>query len=153
MFTIRESIPEDFKAIAEISGKDLGYECSEATVLTELERYASSEHDGMVLFSAVDTENGEVAGFIQAEDYKPVYFEKLLVNLLGLAVKSDFQGMGVGTKLLCAVEEWAEKRGACGVRVNSGAVRTAAHEFYRSRGYASEKTQLRFIKPLNGAKL
>ena len=45
-------------------------------------------------------------------------------------------------------EKWAKSIEAVGVRLNSGALRNGAHEFYRAIGYNLEKEQIRFLKML-----
>ena len=54
--------------------------------------------------------------------------------------------MGIGRRLLEAVEEWARAEGCAGVRLVSGASREGAHAFYRSCGYDGGKKQLNFKK-------
>lgn len=65
---------------------------------------------------------------------------------MGIAVSKQYKRQGVGKALLEAVEEWAKKTGASGVRLVSGETRSGAHAFYRYCGYEGEKRQINFKK-------
>lgn len=69
-----------------------------------------------------------------------------MVNVLGIAVKSEYRRQGIGRKLLDVAEDWAKEREIAVMRLNSGAARKAAHHFYQSAGYHDVKEQFRFIK-------
>ena len=86
-------------------------------------------------------------GYIHVEKYNTLYFETM-ANILGLAVKSEYQHQGIGKKLIGAAETWAAENGIKTMRLNSSISRTDAHAFYRHLGYGSEKEQLRFTKAL-----
>lgn len=60
----------------------------------------------------------------------------------------EWQGHGIGRKLLAAVEDWARDTGAHAVRLVSGAARTGAHAFYRACGYEGNKMQLNLKKKI-----
>lgn len=137
---IRKAVDADSNAIWEICREDLGYDCSTELVLSKLQNL-KPDHEAVF---AAESENG-VIGFIHVEKYDTLYFETL-VNILGIAVRSDHRRNGVGKKLLEAAEIWAKEIGAAGIRLNSGAERADAHNFYRSAGFISEKQQLRFMK-------
>ncbi len=141
-FEIRTAALSDSAAIAEISRNDLGYaECSD--LLVEQNLRMSLENPREKVFVAVSGEL--VAGYIHIESYQCLYSEKL-GNILGLAVRGNCQRKGIGKKLLIAAEDWAKQQKLTGIRLNSSAFRTGAHEFYRSQGFLSVKQQIRFIK-------
>lgn len=77
------------------------------------------------------------------------YYEKdgLYARLVVLSVSSTARGLGIGGRLVQAVERWANTQGAREVLVNSGLHRGEAHRFYEQRGYS--RTGYRFVKPLN----
>ena len=137
---IRKAAVEDSAAIAEISSKDLGYDCSAEFVGKKLSGLDTRRE---AVFAA-ETDNG-VIGYIHIEKYETLYCETL-ANVLGLAVRADSRRNGAGKLLIEAAENWAKEIGASGVRLNSGGSRTGAHSFYRSVGYNSEKQQIRFLK-------
>ena len=89
---IRIAVEADYEAIARISRDDLGYDCSPALVREKLRRALQSERERV--FVAVC--DGEVAGYIHAEDYDVLYFETMK-NILGLAVAANHRRKGIGT--------------------------------------------------------
>lgn len=137
---IRKADYQDAEAIADISSKDLGYDCTAEFVKKKLAGLDLSRE--AVFVAEIGT---NVIGYIHIEKYDTLYFETL-ANVLGLAVSSDSRRKGAGRLLIEAAEKWAKDIGAMGVRLNSGGSRTAAHSFYRAAGYDSEKQQIRFMK-------
>lgn len=137
---IREARPEDGVAIAEITAKGLGYHCAPEVIARNI---AALDRNHVRLFVAET--DGDVVGFVEPQVYEAVYFAPL-VNILGLAVRESCRGQGIGRALMKAAESWAKEIGATGVRLNSGATRTNAHDFYRHIGYTTEKQQIRFLK-------
>lgn len=118
----------------------MGYDCSLELVSSKLQRLDLT-HEAVF---AAESEN-RVIGFIHVEKYDTLYLETL-ANILGLAVRADSRRKGAGHLLMEAAEKWAKEVGAVGIRLNSGAERADAHNFYRSAGFISEKQQLRFMK-------
>jgi len=140
--TIREATIEDAFAICNISCADLGYDCSCEFVSTRISNLDKGREK--VFVAEV---NGIVAGYIHAEKYQTLYFEPM-INILGLAVSSEFRRRGIGRMLLKRAERWANEVGIHKIRLNSGASRKEAHSFYRAMGYSNEKGQIRFIKDI-----
>ncbi len=138
--TIRNALPCDSAAVAAISCDAMGYFCTEELVRSRIENI--NENREVVFVAESD---GEVMGFIHAEVYDLLYAERM-VNILGLAVGSEFRRRGAGRMLMEAAENWAKEHGAEGIRLNSGGTRLEAHRFYRASGFSSEKQQLRFEK-------
>ena len=139
---IREATIEDAFAICNISCADLGYDCSCEFVSTRISNLDKGREK--VFVAEV---NGIVAGYIHAEKYQTLYFEPM-INILGLAVSSEFRRRGIGRMLLKRAEHWANEVGIHIIRLNSGASRKEAHLFYRAMGYNNEKGQIRFIKDI-----
>lgn len=140
--SVRKASLSDAASICEISSNDLGYECDLALVKAKI----SMLNDERECVFVAEFE-GVVAGYIHVEKYDVLYYETM-ANLLGLAVKDEFQKMGIGKALVLASEDWAKSHGIKLMRVNSGMSRSGAHEFYRHLGYDSEKQQIRFMKKL-----
>lgn len=137
---IREAVITNAAAICSISSNDLGYKCEEQFVKERLEKLDTTRE--VVFVAELD---GEVAGYVHAEVYSLLYWEPM-VNILGLAVSSDFRRKGAGKALMKRVEEWAKERKIKEIRLNSGGIRKEAHEFYRTIGFDDEKVQIRFLK-------
>ena len=139
---VREATMQDAFAICNISCVDLGYDCSFEFVST---RISNLDKEREKVFVA--EVNGIVTGYIHAEKYQTLYFEPM-INILGLAVSSEFRRRGIGRMLLKRAECWANEVGIHTIRLNSGASRKEAHSFYRAMGYSNEKGQIRFIKDI-----
>ena len=139
---IREATVQDAEALCRISCQELGYPCKLDFVSA---RIHSLEKKRERIFIAED--KGIIAGYIHAETYELLYFEPM-INILGLAVSSQFRRCGVGKMLLERTEEWAKQEGITVLRCNSGASRKEAHTFYRAMGFHKEKEQIRFLKEL-----
>ena len=139
---VREATMEDAFAICNISCADLGYDCSCEFVSTRISNLDKGREK--VFVAEV---NGIVAGYIHAEKYQTLYFEPM-INILGLAVSSEFRRRGIGGMLLKYAERWANEVGINKIRLNSGSTRKEAHAFYRAMGYDKEKGQIRFIKDI-----
>ena len=132
---IREATIEDAFAICNISCADLGYDCSCEFVSTRISNLDKGREK--VFVAEV---NEIVAGYIHAEKYQTLYFEPM-INILGLAVSSEFRRRGIGRMLLKRAERWANEVGIHKIRLNSGASRKETHSFYRAMGYNNEKGQ------------
>lgn len=140
---VRNAIYEDCERLLVISQNDLGYtDCTLENLQTQFKKLDSKREQVFV----VEIE-GTVAGFIHVAKYDVLYAEPL-VNVLGLAVDSNYRRQGIGRTLLLKAEEWGKSVGAKAIRLNSGESRTEAHKFYRMQGYDMERLQKRFMKYL-----
>lgn len=139
---IRESVENDYKAIWDISKNALGYDCDIEAVYKNLNSILSSDREMIFVAENEDV----VVGYIHAEIYSSLLFDKHLINILAFAVAQGRQHCGTGAMLLNKVEEWAKEISAVGIRLNSGSARADAHKFYRTKGFNQEKQQIRFVK-------
>ena len=141
---IREINILDAKDIQEICKDELGYDVDINTVKTQIEKLSIDyKHHIIVVYE--DKKTSKVVGFVHAEMYESLYSD-IGLNILGLAVNSNFQGKGIGKKLMAFVEEYALNNNINFIRLNSGSHRLEAHKFYENIGYICNKTQKRFIK-------
>ena len=141
-FIIRKIELKDAVELCKICSEEMGYECDSDLVKSKIEKLDSKRE---AVFVA--EEESQLLGFIHVERYDVLYFESM-ANILGLAVKKDFQKQGLGKALLLEAENWAQENGIRLMRLNSGINRTDAHGFYEHLGYVSEKEQKRFVKNL-----
>ena len=139
---IREACMEDAEAFRALCYEEMGYDCSTEQIMDNIQKLQPETEK---VFAAVFM--GNVVGFIHVEKYQVLYSEPM-ANILGLAVRNQVQHHGIGTRLICAAENWAKDSGISMIRLNSGSERTGAHAFYRTLGYKDSKEQLRFIKKL-----
>ena len=91
--------------------------------------------------------DGRVVGLVTTVVTKSIEFPKDgYTKVNGLAVLPEYQGRGIGRKLLETVEARAAERGAGHIVLASGMQRTEAHKFYECVGY--KKTSFWFRKNL-----
>ena len=139
---IRKIKIDDCEEIRIICVEELGYECEKDLIETRINELDENREAVFV----AETDN-RIIGFIHVEKYKLLYSEDM-VNILGLAVAKNYQRCGFGKDLLRKAEQWARNNNIHIIRLNSGAKRTDAHEFYRAMNFLNEKEQKRFIKLL-----
>lgn len=136
----------DANEIQKISNFELGYDVDLDTVKKQIEKLTNdNKHNVIIGFENEQTR--KIIGFVHAELYESLYMDTGL-NILGLAVDSNFQGQGIGKKLMSAIEDYALKNNISFIRLNSNVRRVEAHKFYESIGYVCDKTQKRLIKKL-----
>ncbi|MBD5383669.1 MAG: GNAT family N-acetyltransferase [Ruminococcaceae bacterium] len=138
---IRSCEISDTNAIYELNVREMGYDYPKDKTEEKLKQLLKSDKDK--IFVALI--GNIVVGYVHANDYDVIYAPHMK-NIMGIAVSSDFKRKGIGSALLSAIEAWARKTGAEGVRLVSGAARTGAHEFYRRCGYGGDKQQINFKK-------
>lgn len=141
---IRNIKKEDAQSIQEICNVSLGYNVSTELVSRQIVKLSNDEKHHLI-YVYVDEDSQKVIGFVQAEIYESLYSDCGL-NILGLAVLPEFQGRGIGKKLMNHLEMEARLKSINFIRLNSGETRTAAHKFYENIGYVCDRTQKRFIK-------
>ena len=134
----------DAKDIQQLCRNELGYNVGINVVETQIEKLSiDNKHHIVAVYE--DNRTKKVVGFVHAEMYESLYSDVGL-NILGLAVNSNFQGKGIGKKLMVFVEEYALNNNINFIRLNSASHRSEAHKFYENIGYTCNKTQKRFIK-------
>ena len=136
----------DAQEIQSISNFELGYDVNLDIVKKQIIKLTNdNKHNIIIGFENEQTR--KIIGFVHAELYESLYMDTGL-NILGLAVNSNFQGQGIGKKLMSAIEDYALKNNISYIRLNSNVRRIDAHKFYESIGYVCDKTQKRLIKKL-----
>ena len=89
----------------------------------------------------------EVVGFISSAQTYAVGFDGSAMQIIAMAVKTERQGKGIGTKLIQCMEIYARKKSCYSIGLCSGFKRTGAHAFYERNGF--EKGSYAFTKMLN----
>ena len=136
----------DAQEIQSISNFELGYDVNLDIVKKQIRRLTNdNKHNIIIGFENEQTR--KIIGFVHAELYESLYMDTGL-NILGLAVDSNFQGQGIGKKLMSSIEDYALENNISYIRLNSNVRRIDAHKFYESIGYVCDKTQKRLIKKL-----
>ena len=136
----------DAKEIQKISDYELGYDVNLEIVKKQIEKL-TRDNNHHIIIGFENEQTRKIIGFVHAELYESLYMDTGL-NILGLAVDSNFQGQGIGKKLMSSIEDYALKNNISYIRLNSNVRRIDAHKFYESIGYVCDKTQKRLIKKL-----
>ena len=136
----------DAKEIQKISDYELGYDVNLDIVKKQIEKL-TKDNNHHIIIGFENEQTRKIIGFVHVESYESLYMEAGL-NILALAVDCNFQGQGIGKKLMSSIEDYALKNNISYIRLNSNVCRTEAHKFYESIGYVCDKTQKRLIKKL-----
>lgn len=136
----------DAQEIQSISNFELGYDVNLDIVKKQI-RKLTNDNKHHIIIGFENEQTRKIIGFVHAELYESLYMDTGL-NILGLAVDSNFQGQGIGKKLMNSIEDYALKNNISYIRLNSNIRRIEAHKFYESIGYVCDKTQKRLIKKL-----
>ncbi|RLV18580.1 GNAT family N-acetyltransferase [Streptococcus iniae] len=142
---LRRLKKSDCPRLQEINANALGYEVSLELTVAKLDALKQDKHHYFIGFS--DDGTDDLLGYVHAERYESLY-SKPALNILALAVLPEYQGQGIGRKLLMVLEEKARQENYHFIRLNSASHRKKAHCFYRQLDYIDDKTQLRFLKLL-----
>ena len=134
----------DLQEVAEICNAALGYNVDVENVKKQIEKLTNDKNQHIII-GYEDETTRKIIGFIHAQMYESFYSD-LGLNILGLAVNPDFQGRGIGRKLMNKLEEYAVDNNISFIRLNSALKREEAHKFYEHIGYTCDKVQKRFIK-------
>ena len=140
----REINIEDAQEVAEICKFALGYDVDVENVKRQIEKLTNYKKQHIII-GYEDQHTRKIIGFVHAQMYESFYSD-LGLNILGLAVNPDFQGKGIGKKLMSKLENYAVDNNICFIRLNSAMKREDAHNFYEHIGYTCDKVQKRFIK-------
>ena len=134
----------DTQEIAEICKAELGYDVDVENVKKQIEKLTNDKNQHIII-GYEDETTRKIIGFVHAQMYESFYSD-LGLNILGLAVNPDFQGRGIGRKLIEKLEQYAVENSISFIRLNSALKREEAHKFYEHIGYTCDKVQKRFIK-------
>ena len=134
----------DAPEVAEICKFSLGYDVDVENVEKQIEKLTNDKKQNIII-GYEDENTRKIIGFVHAQMYESFYSE-LGLNILGLAVNPDFQGRGIGRKLMNKLEQYAVENRISFIRLNSAMKREEAHKFYEHIGYSCDKVQKRFIK-------
>jgi len=81
--------------------------------------------------------DNRIVGFVYIMQCSPWSVDGDYFWIQGIAIKSDMQGKGIGTKLLEHIEKYGKEKGVEYITLNTGVKRIDAHAFYERNGYTS----------------
>lgn len=130
----REFKTSDIPHIAQMFTEELGYEMSPRYLERRIQQMQIE--GGYQIFVMAD--KNDVAGFIGVHTSLAFEYEGKVMRIIGLATKKEYQGKGIGRRLLKKAEKYATENGVAIIAVNSGLSRESAHIFYQKRGYTKK---------------
>jgi GNAT superfamily N-acetyltransferase len=140
-FTIRDAQPGDVAVLAQLLC-ELGYETTESEMEMRMERIATDER----YRTFVAVRDGKVCGMIGTFAYYSVVHNAPCGRIVALVVRKNSRRLGVGRRLVAAVEKDFVRQGIKRVALDTRLTRKDAQKFYESRGY--ERNGWRFVKQL-----
>lgn len=140
---LRDARPRDCSAVASLL-RELGYPTQARTVERRLIRLRKSE-GSRVLVAVV---GGRVVGVAGLHVMPLLHRDHGLCRILALSVTTTYRRLGVGRRLMDAVENIARRAGCHRLELTTAVERTDAHAFYRKLGYVeASKRFAKTVKP------
>lgn len=128
------------KSLLEEMGYPLDYSLVERNLRALI---ADGEHNVVLVATVGIVVKGVVAGHLVTM----LQQDAPLGRVTALAVDEDQRGLGIGKRLMQALERWFAERGVTRLEVTSAEQRADAHRFFRSLGFREQR--LRLIKNRN----
>jgi GNAT superfamily N-acetyltransferase len=140
---IRDYKMNDIAGLCDLMN-DLGY----PTNLESMKNRMGLIQSNSMYFTFVAEVNDEIIGMIGVRQVYSYENDGLSTQISALVVKKEFQGKGIGKRLVGFVENWALMRRSKVLFLTSGLreERLATHEFYKSIGF--QITGYRFVKKI-----
>ena len=141
---IREIEEKDYPALLSIWNKELGN--INVTAENIKPHYERVKND-IRYKTYVECLEDEVVGFISSAQTYAVGFDGSAMQIIGIAVKTEKQNKGIGSKLIQSMENYEREVNCYSVGLCSGFKRTDAHAFYEHMGYT--KGSYAFVKMID----
>lgn len=141
-FQIRQLFVSDAPQVSELA-RELGYDVSANDASLRIAGLAARRE---CAFAGV--RDGSVVGWIHAADRRLLQ-EPPVLEIGGLVVAEGSRGMGVGQRLVDAVNRWGKQRGHDKLFVRSNVTRSDAHGFYEELGFSRDKTSHTFSRSID----
>jgi len=138
---IRPALLRDVEEIARLAG-ELGYPTPAAAMAERLVALLGDRRHHIVVAEAGA---GRLHGWAHVEHRQSLEGGRR-AELVGLVVAAAARRRAIGRRLVAAIEAWAASQGLPSLVVRSNVARRESHAFYRSLGYAHDKTQHVYVK-------
>jgi GNAT superfamily N-acetyltransferase len=137
---ITEANPEDATHLSLLL-EQLGYPTAESEVLSKLKLYSQPDYKLLVVRSEAN-----VFGFIALHIHQTFHLPGSVGRITSFCVDEKMRGLGVGSLLLAAGEEYFITNKCYKIEVTSNFKRIDTHAYYLQRGYI--ETHRHFVKLL-----
>ena len=139
---VRKAKRDDAARVAELSGT-LGYPVSSEAMAQRLGRVLQLETHTVFVAEIA----GSIVGWAHGAEHELLELG-FRCEILGLVVAEGQRRLGIGRRLVEAIEQWARGRGLEQIFVRSNVIRPESHPFYERIGYERYKTQHAYRKAL-----
>ena len=129
---IREIEKKDYPAVLSLWNDEIGNKRVTAQNIAPHYDRVKNDDNYKTFVAVVDN---DVVGFVASVQTYAIGFEEQQMQITGIAVKSDKNNKGIGTKLIQFIEKYAQDRGIGSIYLCCGVQRTNAHIFYKRNGY------------------
>lgn len=133
----------DSPAINQLINGELGYHQDIDQTKEMLRKVLENKQEAVFVYQ----NSSQILGFIHVAMYHSLLIGSAL-NVMGVAVNSQYRRQGIGSHLFQAVENYAQAYKIELLRLNTGVERANAYAFYRSLGFEEDKKQLKLEKKL-----
>lgn len=140
---IREVRKEDAKGIYDLYREVMGYDYPVSKIETRIDDILNDNNNYVFIYEL----NNKVVGIIETV-IKYSTHEDPFLTINTLAIDSEYQGQGIGSKLLDYIEEFASSKNLASIWLGSQIKRNRAHDFYLNHGYTIIKQHKIFNKKL-----
>lgn len=139
--TIRTAQDSDAASISALATQ-LGYPTTEMEMRSRLQRILARTEGSAIVAELGD---GHVCGWIMVVSVHSLTAAPR-AEVAGLVVDQQQRGMGIGSLLLQAAQDWARINHYAELRLHSNTIRERAHQFYEREGFRRIKSQFLFGK-------
>lgn len=140
---IREVTKDDAKGIYVLYNTVMGYEYPVTKIKNRIDDILNDNNNYVFIYEI----DSEVTGIIETV-IKYSTHEDPFLTINTLAVSNNYQGQGIGSKLLNYVEDFALSKNLASIWLGSQIKRNRAHDFYLNHGYTIIKQHKIFNKKL-----
>lgn len=141
--TVREACLNDYISIGNLIRNELGYHSLDFDQLYYRFKILLAETNHKIYVAICD---GIVVGFIGLVKDISLRCEGEYQRIVSIAVKTEYQHMGIGIKLIQKVEDYARKNNIRHIYLNSDLCKNSDHSFFEQNGF--RKTGYNFLRQL-----
>lgn len=141
MVTIREAAVEDAQDIYDLYLEVMNYDYPVKKMKEMIDVVSKDSGNYIFVAAKQDKVVGVAEVVIKYSIHKDSY---LIINTL--AVRSAYQGKGIGSQMLSYIEAFSRKKGLSSVTVGSQFKRVDTHHFYQNNGFEIVKEHKIFVK-------
>jgi len=130
--TLREAVPDDYRAIHSLIANELGYNQTDFSKLCARLDLMNADNNLLTIVAVVEE---KVVGFVGLCKGIAYNIDGEYMQVSALAVEKALQNKGIGSRLMKWAESYASNNGIENIVLTSRLHRTGAHAFYERNGY------------------